>query len=327
LQMTRARARLSRPAPSDYQPTMIDRLPDEAAYLAARDAGRICVEIGGITVALVSRDPGLKLRIEGAMEKFVVEDGEPDVTVRTSWADLSDVAAGEKIFDSGGIWQLYRSDGRNEFRFAAPFSDWLPYKIARFNSDFTSGEILCEPRYFNPGQPVYPLEYPLDELLFVNLLAAGRGVEVHACGLRDGSGNGYLFPGQSGAGKSTTARLWAGQAGVKMLSDERIVLRKDGGRIWMHGTPWHGDAKLARADRALLTKVFFLRHWHENRAVPLTRIQAAARFVACSFPTFYNPAGLDFTLGFFADLLKAVPAYELGFVPDASAVELARRQA
>ncbi|HST21879.1 MAG TPA: hypothetical protein VLR90_12215 [Blastocatellia bacterium] len=286
---------------------------------------RICVRIGDITIALASRDCELKLRIEGAMEKFVVEDGTPDVTIQSSWADLSDATLGEKIFDSGGVWQLYSSNGHNQFRFAAPFSDWLPYKIARFNEDFTSGEVMFERRYFAHGQPVYPLEYPLDELLFVNLLAAGRGVEVHACGLKDRDGNGYLFPGQSGAGKSTTARLWANQPGVTMLSDERIVLRKDGERIWMHGTPWHGEANLARADKAKLTKVFFLRQWHENEIVPLTGVQAAARFVACSFPPFYNPAGLEFTLSFFDDLLRAVQAYEFRFLPDASAVEFVRQ--
>jgi len=265
------------------------------------------------------------LRIEGAMEKFVVESSTPDVTIRARWAELSDQALGEKVFDSGSVWQLHRSAGINQFRFAAPFSDWLPYKIARFNEDFTSGEILFQRRYFTPGEPVNALEYPLDELLLANhLAAAGRGVEVHACGLTDLSGNGYLFAGQSGAGKSTTARLWADQSGVRILSDERVVLRKNGEEIWMHGTPWHGEAGLARADRARLTKAFFLRQAGENRTFRLTRGQAAARFFACSFPPFYNPAGIDFILGFFDDLLKAVPAYELGFLPEASAVELVR---
>lgn len=299
----------------------------EIARKAALGAERICVKIGDITIALSSRDPELRLRIEGTMEKFVVEDGAPDVTIQSRWAELSDVTLGEKVFDSGGVWQLYSSNGHHQFRFAAPFSNWLPYKIARFNSDFTQGEILLERRYFTHSQPVYPLEYPLDELLFVNLLAAGRGVEVHACGLADRDGNGYLFPGQSGAGKSTTARLWADRPGVTILSDERIVLRKDGEHVWMHGTPWHGEANLARADKARLTKVFFLRHWHENQLLPLTPVQAAARFVACSFPPFYNSAGLDFTLGFFVDLLKAVQVCELGFLPDRSAVELIRQVA
>ncbi|HKP86534.1 MAG TPA: hypothetical protein VJZ26_10580 [Blastocatellia bacterium] len=302
-----------------------DCQPVETVDGAAPGAGRICVRVADITMALVSSDPELKLRVEGAMEKFVVESGAADVTLRTKWSRLDDAALGEKIFDSGSVWQLSRDGGHYLFRFAAPFSDWLPYKIARFNADFTSGEILCERRYFDPGQPVNPLEYPLDELLLTNHLAAGKGVEVHACALADGEGNGYLFAGQSGAGKSTTARLWAGQPGVRVLSDERVVIRKDGGRFWMHGTPWHGEAGLVRTDRARLTKVFLLRHSRENRLAPIARAQAAARLFACSFPPFHNPAGLDFILGFIDDLLKAVPTYELGFLPDVSAVELVRQ--
>ena len=260
------------------------------------------------------------------MEKFVVESDARDVTIRTKWAELSDVALGEKVFDSGSVWQLYRNDGHNQFLFAAPFSGWLPYKIASFNADFTSGEILCQRRYFNSGKPINPLEYPLDELLFANHLAAGRGVEMHACGLADGEGNGYLFAGQSGAGKSTTARLWSAQADVCVLSDERVALCKDGDSIFIHGTPWHGEAGMVRTGKARLTKIFFLRHARENRIIPLARAQAAARLFACSFPPFHNPAGLDFILGFIDDLLNAIPAYELEFLPDESAVELVRRE-
>ena len=84
----------------------------------------------------------------------------------------------------------------------------------------------------------YPLEYPLDELLIINLLAQGRGVEVHAAGVIDPEGCGHLFLGQSGGGKTTISRLWQGVERAEILSDEdRIILRKEAGRIWMYGTP------------------------------------------------------------------------------------------
>jgi hypothetical protein len=244
------------------------------------------------------------------------------VTVRTSWANLADIKLGNQLFDSGGIWKLYTDGDYYYYCLTAPFSDWQPYRIARFNADFTDGEILCERRYFTPDQPVYPLEYPLDELLFVNLLARGRGVEVHGCGLRDARGNGYLFPGQSGAGKSTMARMWLGREGVKILSDERVVLRKADGQIWMHGTPWHGDAKLARADKAVLNNIFFLRHGSANQIAPLSATEATARLFACSFPPFHSADGVGFTLNFFADVVQTIPAQELRFLPDQRIIEM-----
>src|SRR5207237_1133299 len=80
---------------------------------------------------------------------------------------------------------------------------------------------------------VSPLEYPLDELLITNWLSCGRGVEVHACGLVDRESGGHLFLGHSGAGKSTTTLLWKKLRDVRVLSDDRIILRKHATDIWM----------------------------------------------------------------------------------------------
>lgn len=300
----------------------MNQLLIETTSYAAPGVDRACVSIADITLAFESHDPDLRLRIAGAMGKFLIDPREADVTVRTNWANLADIELGERLFDSGGIWKLYTDGHSYSYCLAAPFSDWRPYRIARFNADFTDGEILCDRRYVTPDEPVYPLEYPLDELLFVNLLAQGRGAEIHGCGLRDAEGNGYLFPGQSGAGKSTMARLWLGREGVKILSDERVVLRKADGQIWMHGTPWHGDAKLARADKAILNNIFFLRHGSANEIAPLSATEAAARLFACSFPPFHSADGVGFMLSFFADVIQSIPAHELRFLPDQRIIEM-----
>ena len=57
---------------------------------------------------------------------------------------------------------------------------------------------------------------------------------------------------------------------MRVLSDERIILREEDGEIWMYGTPWHGDGHIAEPGRARLDRVFFLRHGPRNAltAVP-----------------------------------------------------------
>ena len=132
----------------------------------------------------------------------------------------------------------------------------------------------------------YPFEYPLNELLFIDLLAQGRGVEVHASGLIDPQGNGRLFLGQSGAGKTTISRLWQRLRGVRILSDDRIILRNEGGRIWMHGTPWHGEGLMALPARAPLTQIYFLRHSPSNSLVPQGKAEAVARMLPARFLRF-----------------------------------------
>ena len=100
----------------------------------------------------------------------------------------------------------------------------------------------------------------------VHLLARGHGVEVHGGGVVMPDGRGWLFVGVSGAGKTTLSRMWCAEPDVRVLSDERIILREEGGEIWMYGTPWHGDGHIAEPGRARLDRVFFLRHGPRQRA-------------------------------------------------------------
>jgi hypothetical protein len=287
-------------------------------------ADTLTLRVGDVGVRIRSDDPQMKLYVQGAAESFLVSNGAADVEVRAAWGKLCQPANSSVVFDSGGLWRLSRELENHVFHLTSPMYGTLPYKRATFSPDFTCGEVLLERSYFDPRDPVDALEYPLDELLMMNLLAHGRGVEVHACGLEDTDGQGYLFLGHSGAGKTTTARLWQKAGGVRVLSDDRIILRSSTGTTWMYGTPWHGEARLALPARTPLRQIFFLRHGHANEIVPLGGGEALARFLACSFVPFYSRSGLDFALAFFHQLIDSVPCAELRFVPEEQAVELAR---
>lgn len=288
-------------------------------------SGLLNFRIGDITFAVASDDPGLKLEAQGPVRHFLVAEGEPDVRLRAAWGGSCAPAAGEKLFDAGTPWQIHRQGQGYLFRFTAPAFGSEPYKTASFNAEFTSGDICLRGGCFQSNQPVYPLQYPLDELLMVNLLARGRGVEVHGCGVADSDGRGYLFLGQSGAGKSTMARLWTRGAGPYILSDDRIILRMLDSRLWMYGTPWHGEAELASAQRARVDRIFFLGRGEKNEMAPLNQPEGVARLVACSFVPFFSPAGIDFTLAFLEQVTGAVPCAELRFVPDEGVVDFVRR--
>ena len=285
------------------------------------------LSIADLTIALTSDDPMLAVPPNGAMTPFLVREAEPDLRLQAQWSTLGAVSGGEHLFESGGLWSLAAENGALRFSFTSPVLGPLPYKVAWLDKDFRSGEVLIHRPYFPPGRAVYPLEYPLDELLLIHLLAGGRGVEMHACGVVDSSGQGYLFAGQSGAGKTTMARFWqkaGGVGGIMVLSDDRIVLRYQAGRFWMYGTPWHGEAELSSPGRAPLNGIYLLRHGPSNKLVPLRRSASVAKLVACSFPLFYHSAGLDFTLGFLDQLVQTVPCYELSFTPDERVIALVR---
>jgi hypothetical protein len=284
------------------------------------------LSIGDIRVALMTGDPGLKPEVEGAARHFVVPGGEADATIWAAWGDLREPPAGDRIFDSGALWQLYQRDGNSIFRFTSPAYGPLPYKEARFNADFTRGELLLHRAYFDGSGSAHPLEYPLDELWMVHLLAQGRGIEVHACGVQDADGRGYLFLGHSGAGKTTMARLWQRDDSVQILSDDRIILRFLDGRLWMYGTPWHGEAELAASMRTEVTQILLLGRGSRNKMIPLGRPDAISNLLARSFVPLYSPSALDFTFALLQKVTQAIPCAELQFVPDERVVEFVREQ-
>jgi hypothetical protein len=287
---------------------------------------KVLVRIAGIAYTIISVDPDLKFQIRGPIRNFLLQKATPDMTIKARWDDISAMEfGGQIIFEASKFQQLLQRGDIYIFSFTSPVLGSIPYKVALVNKDFTKGEVLLHRLYFDISRPVYPLEYPLDELLFINFLARGRGVQVHACGVVDAVEGGHLFLGQSGAGKSTIARLLESEPGVTILSDDRIVLRKMENKIWMYGTPWHGEAGLAFPGKAPLTRIYFLTHGQKNELVQQGKAEALARLLACSFPPFYDRDALDFTLGFLEEVVKNVPCYELRFKPDKSVVNFIRR--
>jgi len=282
----------------------------------------LSLRIADITLSIHSTDPSLKLQFQGAIRNFYTQGENPDITVEIGRDDLSRMeTSGKKIFDSGSTWRLYENNGNLSFYFFSEAMGPVPYKMAEVNKNFTKAKVLLHYPYFDSGQPFYPLEYPLDELLFVHFLSQGRGVEVHGCGVSDSQGKGYLFIGQSGAGKSTMAGLWKDQPGITILSDDRIVLRKMNGGFWMYGTPWHGEGRFFSASRARLSRIYFLEKGKKNEVIPYRAAEAIGRLTACSFLPFYKPEPLDFTMAFFEEMMKTVPTVELKFVPDKNVIE------
>lgn len=288
-------------------------------------ADELRIRIADVTIGMKSADPDLTVQLEGEIKRFGVPAGNPDLRIRASWGDLTNQCCGRPIFDSGGTWRLFDRTDSYCFHFTAPRFGRIPYKRARLNHDFTQGEVLLHRPFFETDKPVYPLQYPLDEILMLNMLSRQRGAEVHACGVVDSTGGAFLFAGQSGAGKTTMAKLWGQERGITILSDDRIILRKDMNRFWMYGTPWHGEAELASPSRAPLTAVYFLRHGRKNKISAKIGAEAAALLFSRSFPVFYDPEGLRYTLEFYDHLTREVPCYELDVVPNRRIIDFVRK--
>ena len=272
------------------------------------------ITIGDIGISVTANN---RFKIDNNYSLFLSRS-RPEVILRTHYGYIPQIELGEKIFDNQ-IWALHRSSEKFILciHHPEPRSSSI-IKLGVFQLDFESGDIYVG---METSQINSPLNYPLDQILMINLLSQGKGLLIHSCGI-DYNGEGVLFAGSSGAGKSTIARLGINKKGVKVLSDDRVIVRQKDGEFWIYGTPWHGDARVCSPEKAPLEKILFLKHAEDNIIKRISPVDAVSRLIVCSFPTYWDKKGMEFILKFCTELVQKVPCYEIGFVPDESVLNL-----
>jgi hypothetical protein len=291
----------------------------------AKRTRRLAFRVGGTSFDLFS-DDDIDMTLDPGLRDFEIAPGSGDIHIQVSWTDRLAIPSGEPLFNSGGLWRLFSESNGYRFYFSTPFLGSFPYKAAWFDPEFRRGELVVFRPYFDQAKAIYPLEYPLDELLMIHRLACGEGVETHAVGIVDDAGRGHLFLGHSGAGKSTTARLWKSESNAHILSDDRIILRPRDGRVWMYGTPWHGDAGIASPECAPLSRLYLLEHSDHTELLSLSPGRAAAELFTRSFVPHHSQKGVQFTLRFLDRVAREIPCSIFRFLPDKSAVEAIFRE-
>lgn len=290
------------------------------------------IEVAGITIRATASGDHFDLEIHPAYEDFVVPSSNPDVDLTVYYKELPEISdLGELIFDSGSIWRLYRAEGGYIITMTSPLMGDTPYRIVRFNEALDKGELYVQPSEITEGYKgpsgktaVCPFDYPLDELLVINKVSDGRGIDIHGCGIADDE-SGRLFIGVSGAGKSTLANLWKKRP-VRILSDDRLIVRPVGEELWVYGTPWHGDANISLPAGVPLRGLYFITQSPENMLRRLSRAEALTRLLVCCFPTFYIKDGMENTMTLMERIVEKVPSYEFGFVPNDSAIDFVMSQ-
>jgi hypothetical protein len=156
-------------------------------------------------------------------------------------------------------------------------------------------------------------EIPMDaflRVLYSLALTEHDGLLVHAASIvRDGRA--YLFPGRSGAGKTTLARL---ATDAILLSDEVSLVRAG----HAHGTPFWGELATGGAPVAApLAAIYFPTHATVHHARRLASGEALRRLLACVlfFVRDEDLVRRVFTVA--GRLVADTPCFELSFRPDA----------
>jgi len=231
--------------------------------------------IGETTISIKGGSQNIGLDIPPVYRPFI-GSGRSDIALRLHPAKPVP-AAETKVFESAPIWSLYRHNGASILRIFEHMPGCGRTLVLTRDAENTD-LYFDDPR----GHFSTPFYGPTMELLMVHYLAAGRGIIVHGCGIKH-NGRGLLFVGESGAGKTTMARIWSRESGVEILSDDRTIVRKQGDHFVMYGTPWHGEG--------------------------------------CSFPPLWDAEAMKYTMELFSDLVAAVPCRELSIKPDRGVIE------
>ena len=309
--------------------------------------------IGGVSVA-VSDSRGRTVPLVPALEQFRDVSGSSNINIRVEWVRSLPPASHPCLFDSGTTWRLQSCDTGFQFDFRAPAFGEGAYKRLLVDDGFRIASLqMSEERFLGLSQVPEPLDYPLDELLIMHRLTQEKAIELHGTGMVRANGEANLFVGHSGAGKSTTTRMWTALENVEVLSDDRIIVRRDSEasgvetpcdagyapsmrgvlrsapddkkyKMRMYGTPWHGEAMFASPNSAPLTRVFVLEHGQGNVVTLLSPSQAVAELFARSFVPFHRHEYVDSALEFLQELVHAVPVYHYAFEPDQRAVDKIR---
>ena len=269
--------------------------------------------IGETTISIKGGSQNIGLDIPPVYRPFIGR-GRSDISLRLHPAKPV-LAAETKVFESPPIWSLYRHNGASILRIFEHMPGYGRTLVLTRDAENTD-LYFDDPR----GHFSTPFYGPTMELLMVHYLAAGRGIIIHGCGIKQ-NGRGLLFVGESGAGKTTMARSWSRESGVEILSDDRTIVRKQGDHFVMYGTPWHGEGKFGSPSSAKLDQIFFTKHGSKNLIEDRNDAFSVTQFLKCSFPPLWDAEAMKYAMELFSDLVAAVPCRELSFKPDRGVIE------
>ena len=185
-------------------------------------------------------------------------------------------------------------------------------QVAVLDETFTHWKAYSEAL---PDNSILPLKYPLGPIIMHYLTIKSDAVMMHASCAFDGK-SARIFTGFSGAGKSTMSKLWS-ETGNRIINDDRIIIRKKEKGYVVYNTPmYYRDIP----KEAPLNSIYLINHSPKNKIKKLSGALAVSKVMAFCIQNNFDKQFIQSRLNFFSELCMEIPVYDLGFVPDESAV-------
>ena len=150
-------------------------------------------------------------------------------------------------------------------------------------------------------------------------------IQLH-CSVIDHNGQGIMFLGPSGIGKTTQAECWEKYRGSTIINGDIGFVEKTENGFLAWGTPWHGSSQYCVNASVPLKALVVLKQADENE---LRRLEGFEKLAEISENVFYPTwlkDGVDLCTKILGELLNSIAVYRLDNRADEAAVELLEKE-
>ena len=260
-----------------------------------KEENSLMMNIGRIPILLKFDNEDFLAQIRDTYPNFISNDADPDLTIEIeALTDIkrfnSDLESPEIILDNND--DLYRIF-------------WNSF-YGEFNLHNLEGKLKCSDHrdLNNYLRVVYSL-----------ILLDENGFLVHAASLIK-NGDGFLFPGKSGTGKTTITRLSTDSI---LLSDEVSLVKMLDGKYHVFGTPFWGELNIAGENTHTALKHIYLPKQDKiNYKKPANAAKTLEKLIPNVLFFLDDDESKMQLFNICHDFVNIVPAHELHFLPDPS---------
>lgn len=156
-------------------------------------------------------------------------------------------------------------------------------------------------------------------------LVARQTLMIHSSQV-DYNGEGIMFLGPSGIGKTTQAELWNKYQNAEILNGDMVFVRKNEDGFYGYGSPWHGSSVYYKNAKVKLKAMIVLEQAPENVLRRLDGFELLQGMMEQVFLPHWYMETMETCLDTLDKLLEEVPLYHLACRPDEDAVLLVKNE-
>ena len=159
---------------------------------------------------------------------------------------------------------------------------------------------------------------PLQDMLFEkNMFVLHASFVMH-------NGEGILFSGNSGVGKSTQAALWQVHTGARIINGDRVLIYKEKDHFFAAGWFQSGTSGICNNAQCPIKTIVFLEQGLENMVVPMNGLVGFQHLMLQSSYLTDRPEHVEKITSITAELVNDLPILHFVCKKDHTAVERLR---